>query len=109
MYYFDKEDTELILDLIPDLTKQLNLSEETAKSLAAYEVTILRIAEDINDRLSEKETASKIDKIRKVLISSLIGFLYDIEPTDKLAKCTYMYIEYLKEKCSDSSKRPTDN
>lgn len=109
MYYFDDEDTELILSLIPDLSKNLDLSEETAKSLAAYEVTVLRLAEDINDELSERETANKLDNIRKVIVSSLIGFLYDIEPNEKLAKYTHRYIDYIKEKCSDSSKRPTDN
>ena len=109
MFYFDKEDTELILSLIPDLTNNLDLSEETAKSLATYEVTALRLAEDINDELSERETATKLDNIRKVVISSLIGFLYDIEPSEKLAKYTHIYLDYIKEKCSDSSKRPTDN
>lgn len=109
MFYFDKEDTELILSLIPDLTNNLNLSEETAKSLATYEVAALRLAEDINDELSERETANKLDNIRKVVISSLIGFLYDIEPNEKLAKYTHIYIDYIKEKCSDSSKRLTDN
>lgn len=109
MFYFDKEDTELILSLIPDLTENLDLSEETAKSLATYEVAALRLAEDINDELSERETANKLDNIRKVVISSLVGFLYDIEPNEKLAKCTHVYVDYIKEKCSDSSKRFTDN
>lgn len=109
MYYFDDEDTELILSIIPDITESLDLSEETAKSLASYEVTLLRLAEDINDKLSERETASKLDNIRKVVISSLIGFLYDIKPNEKLAKYTQIYVDYIKEKCSDSSKRPTDN
>lgn len=109
MYYFDKEDTELILSLIPDLTENLDTSEETAKSLAAYEVTLLRLAEDINDELSERETANKLDDIRKVVVSSLIGFLYDIKPSEKLAKYTHIYVDYIKEKCSDSSKRFTDN
>ena len=109
MYYFDKEDTELILSLIPDLTKNLDLSEETAKSLATYEVTVMRLAQDINDELSERETANKLDNIRKVIVSSLIGFLYDIEPNEKLAKYTHIYVDYIKEKCSDSSKRLTDN
>ena len=109
MYYFDEKDTELILSLIPDLTENLDLSQKTAKSLAIYEVTALRLAEDINNRLSEMETASKIENIRKVIISSLIGFLYDIQPNEKLAKYTHIYVDYIKEKCSDSSKRLTDN
>lgn len=109
MFYFDEEDTELILSLIPDLTKDLDLSEETAKSLATYEVAVLRLAEDINDELSERETANKLDNIRKVIVSSLIGFLYNIKPNEKLAKCTHIYVDYIKEKCSDSSKRFTDN
>lgn len=109
MFYFDEEDTELILSLIPDLTENLDLSEETAKSLATYEVAALRLAEDINDELSERETANKLDNIRKVVISSLVRFLYDIEPNEKLAKYTNIYVDYIKEKCSDSSKRLTDN
>ena len=109
MYYFDDEDTELILSLIPDITENLDLSEETAKSLASYEVTAMRLAEDINDELSERETASKLDNIRIVVISSLIGFLYDIKPSEKLAKYTHIYIDYIKEKCSDSSEGLTDN
>lgn len=109
MYYFDDEDTELILSIIPDITENLDLSEETAKSLASYEVTALRLAEDINDQLSERETASKLENIRKVVISSLVGFLYDIKPSEKLAKLTHIYVDYIKEKFSDSSKRLTDN
>lgn len=109
MFYFDEEDTELILSLVPDLTENLDLSEETAKSLATYEVAALRLAEDINDELSERETANKLDNIRKVVVSSLIGFLYNIEPNEKLAKYTHIYVDYIKEKCSDSSKRFTDN
>lgn len=109
MYYFDEEDTELILSIVPDLTKNLDLSEKTARSLALYVVTELRLSEDINDRLSERETANKLDNIRKVVISSLVGFLYDIKPSEKLAKYTHMYVDYIKEECSDSSERPTDN
>lgn len=109
MFKFNEEDTELILSLTPDITKDLGLSEETAKSIAMYEVALLNIAEDINDNLSERETASKLENIRKTIISSLIGFLYDISPGDKLAEYTYIFLEHVKEKCSDSSKRPTDN
>lgn len=109
MFYFDEDDTDLILSIVPDIVENLDLSEDTAKSLATYEVIALRLAEDINDELSERETASKLENIRKVVISSLIGFLYDIEPSEKLAKYTYIYLNYIKEKCSDSSKRLTDN
>lgn len=109
MFYFDEDDTDLILSIVPDIVENLDLSEDTAKSLATYEVAAMRLAEDINDELSERETASKLENIRKVVISSLTGFLYDIKPSEKLAKYTYIYVNYIKEKCSDSSERPTDN
>lgn len=97
-FTFDDFDKAIIEGLVPDMIEKLELSENTSRQLATYQLALLRIAEDINEELTEKDTKDNIEKIRLVLVSFFIACLLDIDCDKRLANLCKTFFEFLKEK-----------
>ena len=108
----DFPDAEDIIQEVQKYYKEtLNLSEEMSLAMAQGCYLLLKTAENIID-VAEKETIKDTIKVKQVLVSCLISWLYGIEgkkDMERLANLVKTLLEYISEKIphTEIMKMPT--